>query len=437
MKHAGNIAIGLLCAAIVGLIAWMGLARVGVVRAPSSVTSSVPRSEGSEKNKLAYLSKDDPGIREDALGPRRFQIIDIHEHAKGEAEAQQLLKYMDALGIQRTALMASTTYTFTLDASYGFEGFKENGEALIAIKKRWPDRFAAFITFDPCSGEDNLAYVKDAVARGADGVKLYLGHGASTPKFAFHCMPLDDARMEPFFAWAEEVQLPVLLHVNLEKFWDEMIHVLERHPYLRVTLPHFGLHKNTEARLRRLGFLLDRYPYVFTDVSFGFYTFQIDGFEILAKFRSRSKEFLSRYAHKVMYASDMVLEPSKDDAYVVNTLRSYMQFLEADRWRFFLVPSKTMHGMGLDDVVLRKIYEEAPRSFLLTDAAGKMPDRTKDPKVSVPRPPLPPLTPDMVPALKRGIDGASPRFEPHTGEAQTGEARAIEAGCEHEDHPAE
>lgn len=431
MSSKGNVAIGALSAAIVGLVAWIGLARVGVVPAPTAAVSSLPTSKGSEKNKLAYLSKDDPAITEKTLGPRRFKIVDIHEHAKGEAEALQLLKHMDALGIQRTALMASTTYTLTLNPTYGFEGFKENGDALIAIKKKWPDRFAAFVTFDPCSGEDNLAYAKDAVARGADGVKLYLGHGASTPKFAFHCMPIDDARMEPFFAWAEEVQLPILMHVNLEKFWDELLRVLERHPYLRVTLPHFGLHKNTEARLKRLGFLLERYPYVFTDVSFGFYTFQIDGFEVLAKFRSRSREFLTRYAHKVMYASDMVLEPSKDDAYVDNTLRSYMQFLEAERWRFFLVPSRIMHGMGLDDATLQKVYEQAPRSFLLIDDQGTMPDRTANPKVEVPRPPLPPLTAEMIPPLRpSNRPPAEPTMSP-------GEAAATEAGCEHEDANAE
>lgn len=426
MNRIGNIAIGLLTATIVALIVWIGLSKFGVVPPPMNASQATPTSDGNPKNRLAYLSKDDPTAKVDDLGPRKWKIVDIHEHAKGEVEAQQLLKFMDKLGVKRTVLMASTTYTLTLNPIYGFEGFKENGEALIAIKKKWPDRFAAFVTFDPCSGEDNLAYVKDAVSRGADGVKLYLGHGASTPKFAFHCMPIDDPRMEPFFAWAEEVQLPVLLHVNLEKYWDEMLNVLERHPYLRVTLPHFGLHKNTEPRLKRLGFLLDRYPYVYTDVSFGYYTFQIDGFEVLAKFRSRSREFLSKYAHKVMYASDMVLEPSKDDQYVDDTLRSYMQFLEGERWRFFLVPKKTMHGMGLDDATLKKIYEDAPNAFLLVDDKGMLPDRTQNPKVEVPRPPLPKLTPDMIPQLKKSAEPAT------TPAVSPGEKDATEAGCEHE-----
>jgi predicted TIM-barrel fold metal-dependent hydrolase len=413
---------GLLVALLVAVVAAAGyriLSSMGV--APPITSSLSPKTKINPKNKNAYLTKDDPTLRTTDIGSRKWKIIDIHEHANGEVEALQLIKAMDKLGIQRTALMASTTYTLTLNPIYGFEGFKENSEAIIAIKKKWPDRFSAFVTFDPCSGDDNFALVKDWVARGADGVKLYLGHGASTPKFAFHCQPLNHPNLDSFYAWAEDVQLPILMHVNLEKYWDEMLDVLEKHPYLRVTLPHFGLHKNTEQRLKRLGFLLDRYPYVFTDISFGYYTFQIDGFEVLAKFRSRSREFLAKHRDKVMFASDMVLEPSKDEAYIDDTLRSYLQFLEMERWRFFLVPSETMHGMGLDDETLKHIYEVAPSSFLLLDSYSMSPDRTKDPRVEVARHPLPPLDRATIPALKLG----SPTSPPVGADNKS-------AGCEHE-----
>ena len=47
--------------------------------------------------------------------------------------------------------------------------------------------------------------------------------------------------MEPIFAWAEKVQLPILMHVNLIKYFDELVNVLERHPYLRICIPHLGL----------------------------------------------------------------------------------------------------------------------------------------------------------------------------------------------------
>jgi predicted TIM-barrel fold metal-dependent hydrolase len=362
----------------------------------AAVAGSTPTKKPNPKNLKAYLDKDDPSVKSTDIGPNKWKIIDIHEHAQTEAEAERLLKAMDHYGVQRTCLLAATIYTFTLNNKYGFEQYKQNNDEVIKIKNRWPDRFCAFVTFDPAV-DDAVALVKDAVARGADGVKLFLGHGASTGKGPFHVMALDDPRMEPFWAWAEETQLPVLMHVNLIKYWDETISVLEKHPYLRLCLPHFGLHKNTEQRLARLGWIFDRYPNVFTDMSYGYYTFQIEGFEALAKWRTRSRQYLQRYADRIMFASDMVLEPTKDEAYIDDTLRSYRQFVEEQRFRLFLVPSALMHGMDLDDDSLARMYERAPARFLLLDAAGRLPDRTKDPRVVVERVPLPRLDPDTIP----------------------------------------
>lgn len=360
------------------------------------VAGSTLTKKPNPKNLKAYLERDDPTVKATDIGPNKWKIVDIHEHAQTEAEAERMLHVMDRYGIQRTCLLAATIYTFTLNNKYGFEQYKENNDEVLRIKRRWPDRFCAFVTFDPAV-DDGVALVKDAVARGADGVKLFLGHGAATGKGPFHVMPLDDARMEPFWAWAEETQLPVLMHVNLIKYWDEMIAVLEKHPHLRLCLPHFGLHKNTEQRLARLGWIFDRYPNVFTDMSYGYYTFQIEGFEALAKWRTRSRQYLQRYADRIMFASDMVLEPTKDEAYIDDTMRSYRQFNESKRFRLFLVPSTLMHGMDLDDDTLGKMYERAPGRFLLLDEQGRLPDRTKNPVVAVARTPLPPLDPESIP----------------------------------------
>ncbi len=439
-KRALNVISWVLLLAALALVGWAVASRFGVVAPPplpSVGSGPLLKKSPSAKGKLAYLSKDDPTLKVDTLPPRRFAIIDVHEHLKGEEEATRLLAEMDKLGIRRTILMASTIYTLTLNPIYGFEGFKENNEALLAVEKKWPDRFATFVTFNPLD-EGNLELVKDYVARGADGVKLYLGHGEKTGKGPFHVMPLDDPRMEPFWAYAEETQLPVVVHINLNRFWDETVRLLEKHPYLRLNIPHFGLHKNSESKLRRLGWLLDRYPNVYTDVSFGFYTFQIEGFEQLGRWRSRSREWLAAHKDKVMFASDMVLEPSKDQAYVENTLRSYVQFLEMERWRFFLVPDYTMHGMHLDDDVLQRIYERNPVRWLMLDDKGGLPDRTKGlpvPGVAAPtRAPLPPLDPSTVPAL--GPDGKrSPAPAEQAGEDDDGQGgEPSGGGCEHEPH---
>jgi predicted TIM-barrel fold metal-dependent hydrolase len=355
-----------------------------------------PTLKPNPKNLKAYFDDDDPGVKTTDLGPNRWKIIDIHEHAQSMEEAERLLAAMDKFGVQRVCLMSATIYTFTLNNRYGFEQYKENNDVLLRIKERWPDRFCAFVTFDPLD-PNHLELVKDAVRRGADGVKLYLGHGAATGKGPFHVMALDDPRMEPFWAFADEAQLPVLMHVNLIKFWDETISVLEKHPHLRLCLPHFGLHKNTESRLARLGWIFDRYPNTFTDMSYGYYTFQVEGFEALAKWRTRSREYLQRYAERIMFASDLVLEPTKDVQYIEDTLRSYRQFHEQKRFRLFLVPTALMHGMDLDDETLTKLYERSGARFLMLDEQGRLPDRRQNPIVAIERPTIAPLDKETIP----------------------------------------
>lgn len=381
----------------IGLIVLLG------VLLRSMQAPEVEALRAGDPTSKAYLSADDPSVKTTDLGPRRWKIVNVHEHLRDQAEAERLLPVMDDLGVQRVCTLAATTYTYTLDKRYGFEGWEANNEEVMRIEKRWPDRFCAFVTLDP-SQPDSLAKLQDYVARGADGLKLFLGHGESHGKGPFHVMPLDDPRMDPLYAWLQETQLPIVYHVNLIKYWDEFLRVMEKYPYLRVNIAHFGLHKNTAARLTRLAFLLERYPYLYSDISFGYYTFHSEGFEALAKWRTRSKEYMTKYRDKLLFASDMVLEPTKDEAYMVDTLRSYMQLIETEKFRFFLMPDKPMHGLGLDDQTLGAIYERSPAAYLLLDAAGRLPERGADGMpVGVPLPPrpaIPPLDTVQIPPVR-------------------------------------
>jgi len=323
---------------------------------------------------LAYRKKKNPELKSTDLSPRTHPIIDVHEHLQTEQDAKRLLKAMDMLSISRCCLIASSHYTFTLNDKYGFERFKENNELLIQLRNRYPDRFSAFITIDP-EDKGNLTLVQDYVKRGADGIKLYLGHGAGTGKGPFHSMPLDDPRMLPIYKWAEQIQLPLLFHVNLIKYYDEFIRVMEANPLLKVCIPHFGLHKNTEKRLTRLASIFSRYPNVYTDISFGHEDFHIEGFETLSKWRTRSKEFIDKHADRIMFGTDMVLEKTKTREYIENTLRSYMQWIENKDFCFFYKPDYPMWGLHLSEESLRKIYWHTPRKFLSIDDTGMLPNR--------------------------------------------------------------
>ena len=48
-----------------------------------------------KKHNRAYRSKDNPALRQTDLSPRKYSVIDIHEHAQSLGEAKRLLKAMD------------------------------------------------------------------------------------------------------------------------------------------------------------------------------------------------------------------------------------------------------------------------------------------------------------------------------------------------------
>jgi predicted TIM-barrel fold metal-dependent hydrolase len=354
--------------AVVGALAW----RAVDDRPPPPPQKSKKASPNAAR---AYFDVDDPAISVDQLPPRKFKVIDVHEHVLDRAHAEKMLVAMDALSIARACLMGTSTYTFTLDKKYGFEGWQENNREILAIKRWKPDRFSAFVTLDPTL-PDALATLRQAVHDGADGLKLYAGHGESHGKGSFHQMPLDDPRLDAIYAYAEQIDLPIVYHVNLIKYWDEFSRAMQKHPRLRVDVPHFGLHKTTQDRLDKLSTLLRTYPNLYTDVSFGWVDFHREGFESLAGNRERSRRFFAAHADKILFASDMVLEPTKDAGHSLETMRSYLQLLEMEKFRFMLQPDKPMHGLALDDGTLKKIYEDAPKAFLRLDEKGMPPDLT-------------------------------------------------------------
>ena len=203
--------------------------------------------------------------------------------------------------------------------------------------------------------------------------------------------------MTPIYEWAERTQFPLMFHINFIKYFDEFVRVLEAHPHLRVCVPHFGLHKNTAKRLARLSWLFDRYPNFYVDMSYGHHSFHKQGFESLGKWRTRSRKFIRRHKDRILFATDMVLEKGKDEFFIEETLRSYIQWLEMDAFRFHMVPTRTMRGMGMsaEPEVVRSIYWDAPRKFLMLDDANLGPDRSKDWPPANP-PGLPPNAPAVV-----------------------------------------
>lgn len=233
-----------------------------------------------------------------ASGPVSF--IDTHEHIESMAQAELLLAADEILQIDRTILIPSPTETLTLNGSKSFTGYRENIDEIFKIADKYPNRFIPFCTVSPMD-PDALEYLKSCHERGGKGLKLYNGHSYYYEIFG---MPLDSQRMLPIYAFAERNRMPVLYHVNITKFGEELERVLEKYPDLVVSVPHYMV---SSIGIDKVAALLDKYPNLYTDISFGSPEFMAAGFRRISKDTKKYANFINDYPDRVLFGADMVL----------------------------------------------------------------------------------------------------------------------------------
>ena len=250
-------------------------------------------------------------------------IIDTHEHIENIDKVPLLLQADDKSKIGKTVLVASPLETLTLNGSRSFTKYRENFNDILEIVKAYPGRFIPFCTIDPMD-TDALEYLKDCIKLGGKGLKLYNGHSYYYDIFN---MPLDSASMMPIYAYAEENSLPVLYHVNIANYGNELENVLKKYPKLVVSLPHFMV---SSTNLDKVASLLDRYPNLYTDVSFGSPAFFAEGFKRISDNADKYIDFMNKYQDRILFGTDMVITEAmgKDEKFMEDTLMCYRNMLE-------------------------------------------------------------------------------------------------------------
>ena len=192
-------------------------------------------------------------------------------------------------------------------------------EDALALKKmlKGSYAFAALHQDD----KDFVAQAKRYMATGFDGIKIlegkpseyrYLGYGLNHPSFT------------AFFDYAEEMQIPILLHNNdpaknwditqvspraIERGWyyDEKMpshewffrtfeDVMATHPNLRVALAHFGFYADDLDRAERL---MESYPNLYMDL-----TPALDILWTLSENAPRAEAFFRKYHDRILYGTD-------------------------------------------------------------------------------------------------------------------------------------
>jgi predicted TIM-barrel fold metal-dependent hydrolase len=297
-----------------------------------------------------------------------FHIINAHEHVQSEENLPTLRKAMDDCQVEKLVMLGTSDFTFYLDPEYGFTGYDENNKNIVKMSKENPNEFAALVTMDP-RDEDKLEKLKKYIEDGAAGVKLYNGHGSFYD--LFFKMPLNDPVMMEVYEYCEKESIPILHHVNTGRFLEEMENICQEFPDLVQIIPHFML---SSGNLNRLTRLMETYPQLYTDISFGHPDFLVAGFGRISNNYLAFRDFMDKYQDRITYGTDLVVTTykAKTRAYIDDVHLAYMDLLEKDEFtlpdRIYNMMSsdarkkvdedRTYRGLKLDDEILRKIYHD-------------------------------------------------------------------------------
>jgi predicted TIM-barrel fold metal-dependent hydrolase len=245
-----------------------------------------------------------------------------------------------------------------------------------------PGRFVVFtnVSFtgigDAGWSETAVRRLEQDVANGAGGLKIYKSLGMSVTDAGGQRVPVNDPRLDPIWARAGELGIPVLIHTadpapfwqakdkNNERLFElmerpgryqgpdadptfeallaEQHDVFRKHPDTIFINAHLGWLGND---LTRLGALLDELPNVYTEIG-----------AVLAELGRQprfAREFFLEHADRILFGKDS-WNPEEYPAYfrVLETDDDYFDYYRK-RHAFWKI-----YGLDLPDDVLRKVYYE-------------------------------------------------------------------------------
>jgi hypothetical protein len=324
----------------------------------------------------------------------RFPVIDAHNHLWGNWEdVERIVQIMDAVGVLAYCDLTSNLALQWVEGGYDFQP-ADIGDFFEKTVDRFPGRYYGFTTAtfcqpisEPLFGDaaefvgETIAVLRDHVACGALGLKILKSLGLQYRDAGGDLVAVDDQRLMPIWEECGELGIPVLIHQSdpygffepvvpenehyssLLKYptWSfadarfprkaELLErrdrLLKRHPNTTFMLPHVA---NFAENLDAVGRLLDTYPNTYIDFS--------ARCDELGRQPYSAREFLIRYQDRVYFGTDM---PASEAMY-----RFHFRFLETYD-EYFIPPDYDgvfgryrwrVHGLGLPDDVLRKIYYE-------------------------------------------------------------------------------
>ena len=337
-----------------------------------------------QKNNLMDIEEYSPKstlvVEKNLKSRSKFPFIDVHSHQwdMSYSNLKKLVSEMDSLNM---------AYMINLSGS-GIATFAGNQtlmdlnleKSISNVNQNFPERFGVFlnIDFNMIDHEDfhtkTVEIIKDAVSKGAIGLKVYKGLGLSVKDSKGIRVKVDDSRLSPIWNICGELNIPVLIHSGepspffdpIDKYnerWlharqkpssfrppdkypsfktvmDEQYNMFKNHPNTTFINAHMGWMAND---LDKLGRHLDSLPNVYTEIG------AVIG--ELGRQPRRARKFFIDYQDRVMFGKD-TYNKSEFDVYfrVLETSDEYFDYYRKRHglWK--------MYGLNLPDEVLKKLY---------------------------------------------------------------------------------
>ena len=300
----------------------------------------------------------------------KFPVVDIHSHETATPENMaRLVKEMDALNLR------------VLNNLSGGSGERLKRNVDVVRKSAFRDRFTMFANLDFTGfaagwGARAAAQLEQDVANGAVGLKIFKELGMTTPKADGSRIAIDDPELDPVWAAAGRLNIPVLIHtaeppaffdpldytnerwlelalypsrrnydaskVKFAQLMTERDRMFAKHPKTRFIAAHFAYHGHD---LTRAAALLEKLPNVYLEVAAVLYDF--------GRQPRAAAAFFTKYQNRLLFGKD-TYAPSEYPYYwrVFETSDEYFDYYR-DYHAFW-----KLYGMNLPDTVLRKLYFE-------------------------------------------------------------------------------
>jgi predicted TIM-barrel fold metal-dependent hydrolase len=325
----------------------------------------------------------------------RFPVVDAHNHLGPafsggwhDRPVAELLATLDEVGVE-------TVIDHDVEQRAGL------AERITRYGRQHPSRFVHFtgLAYDEWSERPDFGVLEAqrleaATGLGARGVKVWkpLGLRARDPQGRI--VAVDDERLDPFWTAAARLDLPVVVHIadpmaffdpldERNERWEEMHahpdwhfwpprseagdagfaafdellaafdRVIGRHPGTTFIGAHVGC---AAEDLALVSAMLDRHPNYHVDIS--------ARMAELGRQPYTARAFFLRYADRILFGTDLGYDPEM--------YRVHYRFLETMDESFDYsteaVPPQgrwQIHGLGLPDDVLRKVYRDNARRLIL------------------------------------------------------------------------